>query len=335
MHAGHKFTVRQVLLWTRREIYVFLLIGAVPTVAFQLLGWKQMVLPWLPIALVGTAVAFLVGFKNNATYDRLWEARKIWGAIVNVSRTWGVMARDLPMCSTADEAELRAVQRRLVLRHVAWLMALRYQLRSPRYWENMNKPHNREFQRNFKVPEHAGDLHERLAPLLDKEEREAVLTTANPATQLLAAQSADIRALHVKGMLSDYRHVQLARLLGALYDEQGKCERIKNFPYPRQFATVNLYFVWLFILLLPFGMLREFAGLSEHLVWLTIPFTALVAWVFHTMEKIGEATENPFEGNANDIPMAALCRAIEIDLLQMIGEKQVPEPLVPVHDILM
>lgn len=77
-------------------------------------------------------------------------------------------------------------------------------------------------------------------------------------------------------------------------------------------------------------MLREFAALGEHIVWLTIPFTALVAWVFHTMEKIGEATENPFEGNANDIPMAALSRTIEIDLLQMIAE-----PLTPVNDILM
>lgn len=335
MHAGHKFTLPQVLMWTRREIFVFLLIGTLPTLAYQILGWKQMVLPWLPIALVGTAVAFLVGFKNNATYDRLWEARKIWGAIVNVSRTWGIMARDLPMCAKADEAVLSAVQRRLVLRHVAWLTALRYQLRTPRFWENMNKPHNREFQRYFTVPEHAGDLRERLAPYLSVEELDAVLATANPATQLLAAQSTDIRTLHVKGMLSDYRHVELARLPGALYDEQGKSERIKNFPYPRQFATVNVYFVWLFIVLLPFGMLREFAALGEHLVWLTIPFTALVAWVFHTMEKIGEATENPFEGNANDIPMAALSRTIEIDLLQMIKEPQVPEPLKPVNDILM
>lgn len=335
MHAGHKFTLRQVLMWTRREIFVFLVIGALPTVAYELLDCKRLVLPWLPIALVGTAVAFLVGFKNNATYDRLWEARKIWGAIVNASRTWGIMARDLPMCAQADEAELRAVQRRLVLRHVAWLTALRYQLRTPRMWENMTKPYNREFQRTFKVPEHGGDLREQLSFYLNAEELDKVLATANSAAQLLAAQSTDIRDLHVKGMLSDYRHVQLARLLGALYDEQGKCERIKNFPYPRQFATANLYFVRLFIVLLPFGMLREFAGLGDHLVWLTIPFTALVAWVFHTMEKIGEATENPFEGNANDIPMAALSRTIEIDLLQMIGEPQVPEPLKPVNDILM
>ncbi|MCW5899885.1 MAG: multidrug transporter [Flavobacteriales bacterium] len=335
MHTGHRYTIQQVLNWTRRGLFVFLLIAALPTVAYELLGWHHLVLPWLPIALIGTAVAFLVGFKNNATYDRLWEARKIWGAIVNVSRTWAIQARDLPMCPKADEGELRAVQRRLVLRHMAWLTALRYQLRQPRGWESMHLARNREFSRFYTVPEYAGDLPERLAPYLDPDERDAVLSAANPATQLLAAQSADIRALHAKGWLSDYRHVQLARVLGQLYDEQGKCERIKNFPYPRQFATLNLYFVWIFIALLPFGMVKEFADLGAGYVWLTIPFSTLVAWVFHTMDAIGEASANPFEGGANDIPMAALSRTIEIDLLQMIGEPRVPEPLKPVNDILM
>lgn len=185
------------------------------------------------------------------------------------------------------------------------------------------------------MPEWAGDLREQLTPYLDDAERDDVLAAANPATQLLAAQSADLRRLHELGWLSDYRHVQLARVLGLLFDEQGKCERIKNLPYPRQFATLNLYFVWIFIVLLPFGMVQEFAKLGEGFVWLTIPFAALVAWIFHTMDAIGEATSNPFEGGANDIPMAALTRTIEIDLLRMIGEPQVPEAHKPVNDILM
>lgn len=335
MHTGHRYSVKQVFFWTRRELYIFLLIAALPTAAYELLDCKQLVLPWLPIALIGTAVAFIVGFKNNATYDRLWEARKVWGAIVNVSRTWAIQARDLPMCSRSDEAALHAVQRRLVLRHVGWLTALRYQLRQPRGWESMQLPRNREFSRYYTVPEWAGDLRERLGPYLDAAERDTVLAAANPATQLLAAQSADIRLLHEQGWLSDYRHVQLARVLGLLYDEQGKCERIKNFPYPRQFATLNLYFVWIFIVLLPFGLVQEFAKLGAGFVWLTIPFAALVSWIFHTMDAIGEATSNPFEGGANDIPMAALSRTIEIDLLQMIGEQELPAPVQPQNNILL
>ena len=129
--------------------------------------------------------------------------------------------------------------------------------------------------------------------------------------------------------------MELQRTLHELYDHQGKCERIKNFPYPRQFATINLYFVWIFILLTPFGMLEEFKTYGPHMIWLTVPFSTLVAWVFHTMEKIGSSTENPFESGANDVPITALTRTIEIDLRQMLGEQDVPKPLTPEHNILM
>jgi putative membrane protein len=148
-------------------------------------------------------------------------------------------------------------------------------------------------------------------------------------------QSADLATLASRGALDAVRHVELENLLVSLYDQQGKCERIKNFPYPRQFATLNLYFVHLFTLLVPFGMLQEFDKLGDHFVWLTIPFSTMVCWVFLTMEKIGEATENPFEGTANDIPMAALSRTIEIDLRDMLDEKELPVPVQPVNDILM
>ena len=112
--------------------------------------------------------------------------------------------------------------------------------------------------------------------------------------------------LFEKGLIDPFRHGEMENMLVNLYEQQGKCERIKNFPYPRQFATLNLHFVWLFAILVPFGLLQEFDKLGDHFVWLTIPFTVLVCWVFLTMEKIGEATENPFEGTPNDVPMAAL-----------------------------
>lgn len=87
MHIGKKFKIYQVLFWTRRELFLFIIIASIPTTLHQLLGWTWLSIPWLPAALVGTAVAFLIGFKNNASYGRLWEARKIWGAIVNDSRS--------------------------------------------------------------------------------------------------------------------------------------------------------------------------------------------------------------------------------------------------------
>ena len=123
--------------------------------------------------------------------------------------------------------------------------------------------------------------------------------------------------------------------LVALYDLQGRCERIKNFPYPRQFASINLYFIRLFTFVVPLGLLQEFHQLGEHMIWLNIPFSVIVNWVFNTMEKIGEATENPFEGGANDVPISTLCRTIEIDLREMLDETDIPAPLAAVNSIQM
>jgi putative membrane protein len=284
--------------------------------------------PWVPVALVGTAAAFIVGFKNTQTYNRLWEARQIWGAIVNSSRSWGIMVKDFVK---ADPE----IHRELIYRHCAWLTALRFQLRTPQSWENSSKNYNREFQRNFIIPEWTSKLEEELSQYISQEELLQLLAKRNRATQLIALQSGRLSQLQDAGHIGTYERVELERRLADLYDQQGKCERIKNFPYPRQFSSINLFFIRLFVLMLPFGMLNEFQKLGGHFVWLTIPFSVIVSWVFTSMEKVGEATENPFEGGANDIPMAALSRTIEIDLRDMLNETNLPEALKPVNNILM
>jgi len=124
-------------------------------------------------------------------------------------------------------------------------------------------------------------------------------------------------------------------MLKMFFTHQGKAERIKKFPYPRQFASMNMFFFVLFSFLVPFGMLDEFAKLGDYGVWLTIPFSIMLGWVFTSLEQVGESTENAFEGGANDIPMAALSRTIEIDLREMLEETDLPEPIKPVNEILM
>lgn len=338
MHAGRNYTLKEVTLWTRRETLVFFLISAPPTTAYAL-GWTGIGLPWLPIALLGTAVAFITGFKNNASYDRAWEARKIWGAIVNSSRSWAVMAIDfvtnLHAVEPASEAELAELRRRLVHRHIAWLAALRFQLRTPRAWEHQAERANAEYRTKFEVRGEVVSLDEELLGLMAETDCMHIKQRSNLAAQLLAVQSSDISKLRARGLIDDFRHMEMQRMLTDLYTQQGKCERIKNFPYPRQFATLNLIFVWLFILLVPFGLLPEFAEMGTAFEWLTIPFSMLVSWVFHTMDKIGSASENPFEGGANDTPMTALSRTIEIDLRELLGERDVPPPLAPTNHILM
>jgi ion channel-forming bestrophin family protein len=286
-------------------------------------------LPWTPVAVLGTAVAFLTGFKGNAAYNRLWEARQIWGGIVNTSRTWGMLVRDFIDAPTAEH-------RQLIDRHIAWMTALRYQLREPRAWETSSLAYNVEYRkRTFAVAEHQSPLEAELARLLSPAELAEVLARKNRAAALLSMQSRALREHVLASRLTEYRQVELTRLLGQLYDHQGKAERIKNFPYPRQFATLNALFIWLFIALLPLGILSEFQKLGGAWGWLAIPVTLLIAWVFHTMDKIGSASENPFEGGPNDVPITAMSRGIEIDLRDMAHESPLPTPHPPMGNILM
>ena len=115
-------------------------------------------------------------------------------------------------------------------------------------------------------------------------------------------------------------------------DQQARAERLKNFPYPRQYAVINSIFVWAFALLLPFGTVAEFDKLNDlvtgalqgKMTWLTVPFSVLVAWMYVSLDQVGESTENPFEGGANGVPITQMCRQLEIDLRDMLGEKDIP-----------
>jgi putative membrane protein len=267
MHVGHHYPFGQVLRWTRRDIARHALVAAVVLACYTWLGWCWLAVPWLPIALLGTAVAFVVSFKNNASYDRLWEARRIWGAIVNGSRTWGVMARDFVSDAHATApvtpSELAEARRTLCHRHFAWLTALRYHLREPRPWESVAQPHNAEYkQRWFRVDEHERPLAQALAAYLAPDEHMRVMASANKATQILALQSDHLATLRRAGWIEDFRHMELQRVLGELFAQQGASERVKNFPYPRQYATLNLWFVHIFVVLIPLGMLQEFEKLG-------------------------------------------------------------------------
>lgn len=340
MHAGKNYSFIEVLIWTKRDLLSLIITSAIPTACYELLGWKWLAIPWLPIALLGTAVAFAVGFRNNASYDRAWEARKAWGAIVNTSRSWGMMLNDYvtnkhASASLSEEA-LRAEKLILIHRHFAWLSALRHQLREPRVWEAIYKTYNQDYKNKwFKVHEHENKVEHELHKFLSAEEVAHVLSKSNKAAQIMALQSAHLKRLHERGLIEDFRHMELEKLLVEFLNQQGVSERIKNFPYPRQYATINLYFIRIFVVLVPLGLLKEFNALGENLVWLTIPFGALSTWIFTSMEKIGESTESPFEGSANDVPITAISRNIEIDLREMYNEADIPHALKPENNILL
>jgi putative membrane protein len=333
MHAGQRYTLKEMLSWTRSDIQFMVILSIIPVALSELFNWTWMVIPWVPIAMIGTATAFVVGFRNTQTYNRLWEARQIYGSIVNSSRSWGMMVKDF--IGTGDGEDIKLVKQQIIYRHIAWLTALRFQLREQRTWEtSRTKPSNRRYGQLFTIDEWVNTLEKSLAPYLSPAEWKEVLSKKNRATQIIGLQSRQLKQLKTEGLIDPLDYIEMEKLLVDLYDQQGRCERIKNFPYPRQFATISQMLTRLFICLVPFGVLNEFQKLGGWMIWLAIPFSAATGWIFLTLERIGENTENPFEGGANDVPITAISRTIEIDLLEMIDIKEIPQPVQPVHFIL-
>lgn len=335
MHSGKAYKFSEFLLWTRRNIYKTLIIGVIPVVLYQIAGLKWLAIPWTVVALLGTATAFIVGFKNTQTYNRTWEARQIWGAILNSSRAFGTMSRDF--LNNSDKTK------ELVYRHFAWLTALRYAMRDSRAWETTSKAYNSEYKAFYDIPERETTLEEELIKYIPANELKYILTTKNKAVQLMSLQSKTIKQLFTDNEIDSFQFVELQKMIKDFYDQQGRSERIKNFPYPRQFATINSFFIKLFCILLPFGMLKEFDKLNEgidgfmkgNMVWLVIPFSVLISWVYTSLEQVGESTENPFEGSANDVPISQMSRTIEIDMREMLGETDLPPALQPRNNIVL
>ena len=336
MHIKRNYTASEMARWTRFETFLFLVIILIWVAAYYFfdLGWLK--IPWTPLALIGTAVAFVIGFQNNSAYGRIWEARKIWGGIVNTSRTFGMFVQDMlsneHTKEPASEGEIQHEIKTLTYRHIAWMNALRHAMRAPKPWETtVNHKTNQEW--DIRPPEMETDLEEDLKPYISDTDMEYVMSKNNKQTALLYLQSHHLRKLKEQGLIWEFSFLQLEGVLEELFTLQGKSERIKNFPYPRHFATLNHFFMWIFVLLLPLALVPQFAEIGKDLtdinpligdlfVWFCIPFYVIVAWIFHTMERIGRTGENPFEGTANDVPISTIARGIEIDLRQNLGESK-------------
>jgi len=309
------------------------------TVLYNVFGFKWLSIPWLPVSLIGTAVAFYVGFKNNQAYDRLWEARKLWGGIVNSSRSWGAMVDVYIKNKNLSDIEIEAIKKQFIYRHIAWIYTLRDQLLIPTQWEHVSLNwHIGKINEARRERIGVGQFKDFLNETQQKKyfsEQKKWETAPNQATEIIHFQSQQLALLEEQETINIYRQIEMQKVLSDFYDHQGKLERIKKFPLPRQYANLSFIFNCLFIFLLPFGVVGEFAKLGESMVWMTIPIAGIVGWIYVVMELIGDYSENPFEGLGTDVPMLSICRTIEIDLLQMLGENDLPKPIQPINDILM
>ncbi|MBA2961045.1 MULTISPECIES: bestrophin family protein [Ramlibacter] len=325
MHIGKSYRLGEFIAWTRRRLAILLLLSVLPVVLHQLAGWHWLALPWVLVAVLGAASSFIVGFKNAQTYGRTVEAQQVWTAIAAASRYWSLICRDFP--TQAGHAAP------LLQRHLAWLTALRFQLRRPRPWETAAVGADLAYRAGrFRVPEQDSALEMELGRHLAPPELATVMQARNKAALLLGLQSAAIRELYTRQLLVVLHHTEMQKTLRELVDQQARAERLKNFPYPRQYAIVNRIFVWTFAALLPFGLVGEFARLAAGaqgpvaavLPWLAAPASLLVSWLYVSLDQVGASTENPFEGGANDVPITRICQVLAHELREMAGETDLP-----------
>jgi putative membrane protein len=142
------------------------------------------------------------------------------------------------------------------------------------------------------------------------------------------AMGRDLAAARMAGALEAVSATALDRTLGAIMDAQGGLERIKNTPLPRQYSLLPLIFIRAYCLLLPLGVVDDL-GLGTPLG------SGIIGFMFLVLDEVGRDLEDPFENRVYDVPMAAITRTIEIDLLRTIGSVEIPEPMRPTNGVLM
>jgi len=332
MYVGRSYKLSDFTIWSRRSIGYMAAVSVLAVVAYTLPGIAGFSVPWSVVLVLGTTVSLVAGFKNSQVFTRSNEALQVFAQITASSRMWSSLCADF-----TDEA----MGRTLVYRHLGWLAALRHALRRPMPWESAAMAANREYRRRYKIGEDTNTLSTELRGLLSAD-AEAALTAAKPGLALLAQQTAEINRLIKDAAIPGPVYGEFMKVMRDLQDAQSRCDRIKDTPYPRQYAIVSAIFVWIFCTLLPFGVVPVFADMAKLGgvlgpigIWLTVPFSTLLGWVYFSLDQVGESSANPFEGNANDVPISQICRDIEIEMRTALGDVNLPPPLKPVNDIAM
>ncbi|MDB5246353.1 MAG: hypothetical protein JWQ40_747 [Segetibacter sp.] len=273
------------------ELLVVFLVGAVTnilTIKFSYL------LPEMPLsipALLGTAISILLSFKMNQSYDRWWEARKVWGAIVNDSRTFVIQLQ-----SFIPPAENERIKR-MAYRQIAWCYTLGNSLRGLAATEGL---------------EH----------LITANELSEVLKHSNKPLAIVQLNAKELKEFRIHDKLETFTHLQLDNTLVRLVDSMGKAERINTTVFPSTYRQFLHYAVYLFVITLSIS-LKQVNMVFE------IPLLLAIAAAFFLIEKSAYHLQNPFRNRPSDIPVTAIARTIEINIRQLLGEGDVPEPIKP------
>lgn len=283
---------------SKRLVMLFLFDASVASL--YSLGVEQVALSSLPLGTIGAALSLFLAFRNNSAYGRWWEARILWGGLVNWSRSFARQALTF-LPPGAGEHVLRQ-QRSLVHYQIAFVCALRCHLRQQSPWAE-------------------------LEGILGKANTRALRGDDNVPSAILVEMGRRVRSAYDEGLIDSYQFVRLEETLSELTNIQGGCERIKNTPLPRQYDYFPRMLVSFYCLVLPFGLV---AGMGL----LTPMASTAISFIFISLEAVGRELEDPFENTVHDTPMTALSRTIEINLRQQLDEAVTPPKAHPVHGFL-
>ena len=256
-------------------------------------------IPVIVPSILGTALAFFIGFNNNQSYDRWWEARKIWGALVNDSQSWARQMMHYTSANSAEEInELRKLRRRTIYRHIAFLYALK---------ENLRGSSEKSFKKFLKPTEY-----------------EQVNLVSNIHNAILNEQSNDLEFISKKQWIDGFRFVEMNKTLTNFCDQMGMSERIKNTVFPSTYIFYTRIFIWFLIISMTFVA-------TDLVDFWSIPIGVFVGYVFLVTHKVGLTILNPFEPTPSGISLDQITRTIEINLLETLGEKEIPKPIQPIN----
>lgn len=298
---------RQLLVWNGtalQRILPRLVLVTISATALTLIHelWfpKLALLTPLPFMLVGLPLGIFLGFRNNASYDRYWEGRRLWGQLVNECRSF---ARSVAVLLDDDgDGKPSPRQRQLVLRTAAFAHLLRQHLRQQ------------------------DDLSE-VAGLLDPGDIERIASVRHRPVAVLGLLGASIRKALRERAVDPFHVPLLEQSLRNLTDVLGGCERIATTPLPASYVVLIHRIVAVYVFSLPFGIMDTVHVLSPVV-------TMMIAYAFLGLDAIGDEIEHPFGLDPNDLPLSTISRNIEINLREMLGDVDLPQPLLPHDDIL-
>jgi putative membrane protein len=295
-------------VWLR--LSVITLVAVTITIIHDIYHLFDTSLTVTPFTLVGLALSIFLGFRNNTSYDRYWEGRKLWGALVNTARTAArqslTLIGPLPGAAPLDaDAHASLVERRREIVHtvIGYVHAVRMYLRDI-------------------------DDVEALRPFLDPALLAALPAERNRPFAILRHLGQRIRAAWTDGLVHTMHVPALDATLTALTDIQGGCERIKNTPIPFSYTVIIHRIVAVYCLALPFGLVDTIGTFTPLVV-------IFVAYTFFSLDALGDEIEDPFGTDPSDLPLDALSRGVEINLRQALGEADLPPALQPVDDLLL